>query len=152
MHALTHNRSSAEQRRVEIACMMFLEGWGANKGWQAVWKEHATREMVGYFHGDPEPNRGRDAFVSFQSMLFEGFPNLKTDITSVTVEDDTVVVQSVLAGVQSGPFLGYPASHKNVHVPDVTIFRFEGDKICEVRYFTDLLRVMRTIGAVEQTI
>jgi len=65
----------------------------------------------------------------------------------VTVEGDTVIVQSRLSGVQTGPFLGLPASHRAVDVPDVTIFRFRYDKICEVRYFTDLLRVMQTIDA-----
>ena len=42
--------------------------------------------MVGYCHGDPEPNRVRDAFIAFQSMRFEGFPDLKTAIAAVTVE------------------------------------------------------------------
>jgi len=141
------NRTEMEMKRAQIACMMFNEGWGANTGWTDVWRAHATEDMVGYFHGDPAPNRGRDAFLTFQSALFEGFPDLKTEIISVTVEGDTVIVQSRLSGVQTGPFLGFPPSHCAVDVPDVTIFRFHDDKICEVRYFTDLLRVMQTIGA-----
>jgi steroid delta-isomerase-like uncharacterized protein len=142
------SRSQAEQCRAEVACMMFTEGWGANPGWQAVWEAHAVDDLVGYFHGDPEPNRGRDAFIAFQSVLFEGFPDLQTEIKTVTVEKETVIVQSVLTGAHTGTFLGVPPSGQTVHVPDVTIFRFEGQKICEVRYFTDLLRVMQTIGAV----
>lgn len=140
-------RMPAEQRRAEVASKMFDEGWGANPEWESVWEDHATEDMIGYFHGDPEPNKGRQAFISFQSMLFDGFPDLKTKVTSVTVEGDTVVVQSRLTGQHSGEFLGVPPSNNVVDVPDVTIFRFEGEKICEVRYFTDLLRVMQTIGA-----
>lgn len=141
------NRTEIETTRAQVACMMFDEGWGANKGWRDIWDAHATEDMVGYFHGDPEPNRGRQAYLTFQSALFEGFPDLQTHITSVTVEGDTVVVQSRLTGEHTGPFLGIPASHGAVNVPDVTIFRFANEKICEVRYFTDLLRVMQTIGA-----
>jgi predicted ester cyclase len=141
-------RSEIELLRVDIAQMMFREGWGANAGWQDVWKAHATEDMVGYFHGDPNPNQGRVAFLAFQAALFEGFPKLETHITATIVEGDTVIVQSLLSGAHTGDFLGIPASHKDVAVPDVTIFRFEGDKISEVRYFTDLLRVMQTIGAV----
>ncbi|MEM1065475.1 MAG: ester cyclase [Pseudomonadota bacterium] len=140
-------RTPSEQRRVDVAKKMFDEGWGANTGWQSVWKNHATDDMIGYFHGNPEPNKGRTAFVAFQSMLFDGFPNLKTEVRSVTAEGDTVVIQSRLTGKQTGEFLGVPPSNNEVDVPDVTIFRFEQDKICEVRYFTDLLRVMQTIGA-----
>lgn len=131
-----------------MACGMFRDGWGANPGWQAVWEAHAAPDMIGFFNGQPEPNRGRKAFIAFQEALFEGFSDLSTDVTGVTVERETVVVQSVLDGVQNGMFLGVPPSGKHVHVPDVTIFRFTEETICEVRYFTDLLLVMKTIGAV----
>ncbi len=140
-------RTPMEQRRAEVATKMFHDGWGANVGWQSVWEDHATEDMLGYFHGDPEPNRGRAQFIAFQSMLFDGFPDLKSEVKSVTAEGETVVVQSRLTGKQTGDFLGVPPSNNWVDVPDVTIFRFEKDMICEVRYFTDLMRVMETIGA-----
>ncbi|MGP1397706.1 MAG: ester cyclase [Inquilinaceae bacterium] len=140
-------RSAIEQRRANVACKMFGEGWGATPGWRKVWEANATADMVGYFNGEPEPNRGRDAFIRFQQELFEGFPDLKTEVIAVIVEDDKVVVQSVLDGLQTGPFLGVPPSNNRVRVPDVTVFGFEGEKIREVRYFTDLLRVMSAIGA-----
>ncbi len=142
-------RSAQEESHASIACMMFDKGWGATPGWQEVWREHATPDMVGYFHGEPVPNAGIDAFLAFQEALFAGFPALTTTVTGVTVEGDTVIVQSLLEGRQTGSFLGAPASNAEVRVPDVTIFRFEGGRICEVRYFTDLLMVMSTIGAVQ---
>ena len=139
-------RTPSEQRRADVAIKMFHEGWGANTGWQSVWEDHAKEDMQGYFHGDPNPNQGRTAYLAFQSMLFDGFPDLKTEVKSVTAESDTVVVQSRLTGRQTGEFLGVPPSNNKVDVPDVTIFRFDEDKICEVRYFTDLMRVLQTIG------
>lgn len=146
--SLTEHRSAREQRLVETACRMFDAGWGARPAWQDVWRAHAAPDMIGYFNGQPDPNVGIDAFIAFQEELFEGFPDLTTDITDVLAEGDRVVVQSVLDGVQSGRFLGAPPSHARVVVPDVTIFRFAGEKIGEVRYFTDLLAVMTAIGAV----
>jgi predicted ester cyclase len=65
-------------------------------------------------------------------------------------EHETVVVTTRLEGVNSGPFLGVPASGERVCVPDVTIFTFRGGRIRTFGYMTDLLRVMTTIGAVQR--
>lgn len=142
-------RSPEESRHVETALKMFNDGWGTAPSWQDVWRAHSAADMVGYFNGEPEPSVGLDSFLTFQEGLFEGFPDIKTRVTAVTAEGETVVVQSMLEGVQSGPFLGVPPSNNRVEVPDVTIFRFADGKIREVRYFTDLLAVMTTVGAVD---
>jgi steroid delta-isomerase-like uncharacterized protein len=139
-------RTPLERQNVETALKMFAEGWGASPGWQNVWRSHADGAMTAYFNGEPEPSKGLEQFLSFQEGLFAGFPAIKTSVTDVIVESDTVIVQSVLDGTHDGEFLGIPASGRNVQMPDVTIFRLKDGKIVEVRYFTDLLAVIKIIG------
>jgi predicted ester cyclase len=126
--------------------MMFNDGWGTSPGWQDVWRKHAANDMVAVFNGDPEPSKGLEQFLSFQEGLFVGFPTITTAVTDVIVEADTVIVQSSLDGIHDGVFLGIPASHARVQLPDITVFRFKNNKIAETRYFIDLLAVMTIIG------
>jgi steroid delta-isomerase-like uncharacterized protein len=139
-------RSPHEQQNVKTALMMFAEGWGAIPGWQDVWRAHAAGNMMSFFNGNPDPQKDLEQFLTFQAELFGGFPTLQTQVTDVTAEADTVVVQSMLEGTHDGEFLGVPASGARVKIPDVTIFRLKNNKIVEVKYFTDLLIVMTMIG------
>jgi len=91
---------------------------------------------------------GIDTAIEFNEDLFSGFPELAVEIREIVADGDTVIVRGRLKGTHDGPFLGIPASGANVDVPDVTIFRLKEGKIAESRYFTDLLAVMTTIGAV----
>jgi predicted ester cyclase len=86
------------------------------------------------------------AIPNLPEGLFAGFPAISTAVTDVTVEADTVIVQSSLDGTHDGVFLGIPASRARVQLPDVTVFRFKNGKIAETRYFIDLLAVMTIIG------
>jgi predicted ester cyclase len=139
-------RTPDEQQNVETALMMFTDGWGTSPGWQNVWRKHAENDMIAYFNGDPEPSRNLGQFLLFQEGLFAGFPTISTTVTDVTVEADTVIVQSTLDGTHDGMFLGIPASRARVQMPDVTLFRFNNGRIAETRYFIDLLAVMTIIG------
>ena len=144
----TDHRSTTEERNVATVLAMFDRGWGANEGWQDVWRANVAPNVRTYFHSQP-PTDGLDAAIAFNAELFAGFPDLRMTVENVTTEEGTVIVRGRLVGTQEGPFLGAPASGAAVDVPDVTMFRLENGRIVENRYFTDLLAVMTAIGAVE---
>ncbi len=143
-------RTPKEQANVATALTMFGDGWGANAGWEDVWRAHVAPNVKTYFHSHP-PMEGLDAAIEFNAGLFAGFPKLRMTVENTIAEEDTVIVRGRLRGSQDGPFLGAPASGAVVDVPDVTLFRLEDSKIVESRYFTDLLAVMTAIGAIEMT-
>jgi steroid delta-isomerase-like uncharacterized protein len=145
-HRHPQGRSPNEEQNVETVLKMFADGWGAAPGWQDVWRAHAAENMISFFNGNPEPHKDLEQFLTFQEGLFGGFPTLRTQVTDVTAEADTVIVQSMLDGTHDGEFLGVPASGARVQVPDVTVFNLNNGKIVEVKYFTDLLAVMTMIG------
>ena len=145
--ANAHNRSEMEEANVAMVTQLFNEGWGANPGWEEVWRAHFSPDIQMYFHAHPVIE-GLDAAIAFNQELFAGFPTLHVDVEQVIAEGDTVVIRSRLRGSHDGVFLGAPASGAEVDVPDVTVFRMQNSKIVEHRYFTDLLAVMTAIGAV----
>lgn len=145
--SLAGSRTQIEQRNVDIALRLFTQGWGANQGWKEVWREVVSPSVHYCFHGQT-PIENLEQAIAFNAELFAGFPTLDVTVERVVAEDDAVVVQAHLKGGHTGPFLGIPASGASVSVPDVTLFRLAGGKVTEMRYFTDLLTVMRTIGAI----
>lgn len=146
-NALAEGRAATEAANVKTVLRMFAEGWGANEGWETVWRENLSPGFLSYFHSRP-PIEGIEPAIAFNRELFVGFPELRMTVEDVVAEGDNVIVRGRLSGSNDGPFLGAPPSGADVLVPDVTIFRLEGGKIVEMRYFTDLLAVMTTIGAV----
>ncbi|WP_299919526.1 ester cyclase [uncultured Roseobacter sp.] len=141
-------RTPREEANVATVQKMFGEGWGANVGWENLWRANVALNVRTFFHSYP-PIEGLDAAIEFNAELFAGFPRLQMTVKKTIAEEDTVIVRGRLTGSQDGPFLGAPASGAVVDVPDVTLFRLEDGKIVESRYFTDLLAVMTAIGAVE---
>ena len=85
--------------------------------------------------------------IDFNAELFVGFPRLEMSIRGIVAEGNNVVVMGHLNGEHDGLFLGVPASGAEVSVPDVTILTFRDRQIIEMRYFTDLMAVMTSIGA-----
>ena len=140
-NALAEGRAATEAANVKTALRMFDEGW------ETVWRESLSPGFLSYFHSRPLIE-GIEPAIAFNRELFVGFPELRMTVEDVVAEGDNVIVRGRLSGSNDGPFLGAPPSGADVLVPDVTIFRLEGGKIVEMRYFTDLLAVMTTIGAV----
>ncbi|MGF1475230.1 MAG: ester cyclase [Geminicoccaceae bacterium] len=140
-------RTTAEQRNVRTVLRLFDEGWGANADWETVWRETMTPDFTYYFHSHP-PQVGLEDAITFNRALFAGFPGLEVSVEEIVVEGDVVVVRSRLTGAQDGVFLGVPPSGEIVDVSDVTLVRFVDGLVAEQHYFTDLLAVMTTIGAV----
>ena len=145
--AVAQERTETESRNVRLALDMFDAGWGANEGWEDVWRANLAPRFTSRFHAFA-PIVGIENAIAFNRDLFTGFPNLEVTVEHVTAEGDSVVVRGRLEGEHEGPFLGAPASGAAVDVPDVTLFRVEDAAITEMRYFTDLIAVMTATGAI----
>ena len=145
--AAAQDRTKLERRNVDLVMRMFDEGWGANTGWEDVWRAKLSPTFTSYFHAFP-PTEGLEAAIAFNRDLFAGFPKLEVTVEAVTAEGENVVVRARLKGKHEGPFLGVPASGAVVNVPDVTLFRVKDGKITESRYFTDLVMAMTAMGAI----
>lgn len=131
-----------------IALRFATEGWGTNASWEKVWDELVAPDLVQHFCSWSEPIVGLKANKEFQMSLFKGFPDIQQAIEEVIAEGDRVVYRHVLRGAQTGKFMGVPPTGKWVSGNGFTLLRLSGDKIVEMWYETNLLEVMKQLGAI----
>jgi steroid delta-isomerase-like uncharacterized protein len=79
------------------------------------------------------------------------FPDLKGTVKNLLVQDDMVMAEihweGTHNGLLKGPFGEIPATGKRGKVEAVELFRFEGDRIRELRHYFDMMTVLNQIGA-----
>ncbi len=105
--------------------------------------DFAEREVLP--PGIPE---GREGVKVFFSMMFEGFPDLRFEVSELLAEGDTAVSRVLVTGTHKGTFMDIPATGKRIEAVSIDIVRFEGDKAVEHWGVTDMMAVMQQIGAV----
>jgi len=78
------------------------------------------------------------------------FPDMKATVKNLLIQDDMVMAEVLWEGTHDGllkgPFGEIPATHKHGMLNAVEIFHFDGDKICELRHYFDLMTVLNQIG------
>jgi predicted ester cyclase len=137
----------AEQNKL-IALRFAAEGWGTNPGWQKVWNELMSTDVVHHFNSAAEPIIGLTANKTFNENLFQGFPDIHHRIEDLLAEDDRVMYRTTIQGMHTGEFLGTLPTGKAVKVNDFTLLRISNGKITEWWYECNLLAVMQQLGLV----
>jgi steroid delta-isomerase-like uncharacterized protein len=78
------------------------------------------------------------------------FPDLKGTVKNILHQEDMEMVEILWEGTHKGllkgPFGEIPATGKRGVVDAVELFHFEGDKICEIRHYFDMMTVLRQVG------
>jgi steroid delta-isomerase-like uncharacterized protein len=97
-----------------------------------------------------------DKYVSDESLKRHiaeaeaGFPGYKLTLEDMIAEDDKVVIRTRLVARHEGDFMGLPATHKQVDVPGVVIYRIENGKIAEHWLFLDNMAMMQQLGVTQE--
>jgi steroid delta-isomerase-like uncharacterized protein len=106
----------------------------------ATYEEEATHRQAS----------GADEVIKSIKAWVDAFPDLKGTEVSAYASGDTVIMELVWEGTHRGPLFGpmasIPPSGKKGKVSAVQKFRFEGDKVAEMRHYFDLLTVLQQIG------
>lgn len=134
-----------EQNRA-IALRFAQEGWGTNPGWEKIWDELMSADVIHYFNSQAEPIVGLEANTAFNASLFRGFPDIKHRIEDVIAEGEKVVYRTTLEGTHTGEFLGIPPTGKSTKINDFTLLWIANGKIVEWWYECNLLEVMKQLG------
>jgi predicted ester cyclase len=142
------NPMSSEQNKA-IALSFAKDGWGTVDGWEKVWNELMAPEIVLHFCSWSEPIHGLEANKEFNTSLFEGFPDIQQIVEDVVAEGDKVMFRSTLKGTHTGNFMGIPPTGKWVNTSgNFNLLRIAEGKIVEWWYETNLLEVMKQLGAI----
>lgn len=105
-----------------------------------VYEDFATHERV----------EGGDAYVKVLQRWKKTFPDLTGKLIDAHVAGNTVIAEVEWEGTQSGPLEGpfgpIAATNKKGRTRAAVVFRFENDKLVEVRQYYDLLTILKNIG------
>ena len=80
-------------------------------------------------------------------MAAAGKPNPNLEILDMFATDRRLVCRFAMSGIQSGPYLGHPATGRPYRLPGITIMDFNDVKVVERWSLTDRSVVLGQIGA-----
>lgn len=98
-------------------------------------------------HSWPGTGPGHDELKGAMSRVFAGLSDVRMTIEDMIAEGDRVVVRLTAHAVQTGEFMGMPASGRAYTIPEIHVFRVADGRIAEHWGQADLLGMMRQLGA-----
>ncbi|MDT8862234.1 ester cyclase [Alkalihalobacillus sp. MEB130] len=110
--------------------------------------------LQGFCHKDfvfypqlDKPFPGIEGLVESEKKNFDAFPNFKMPIKAIMAEDNQVAVYLIFEGTHTDiPFLGVPATEKNVKFSLMMLLRIADGKIIEKRSHVDVHDILRQLG------
>jgi len=102
----------------------------------------------------PEPVRGREAFLKYYQTTLRAVPDLKGEPTSILFSGDTIIVEFIISGTFTGP-LATPEGDvaptgNSVKMRTVTLFKIGPDGlIAEDRTYYDTFTQMKQLGLIQ---
>jgi steroid delta-isomerase-like uncharacterized protein len=101
-----------------------------------------------FYNHDPAPGEqpGLDGVIQFIGSIFSAFSGFSTSIDEQIAEDDLVVGRWSQTFTNTGPYLGFPASGKHIHIGGITITRVRDDHILEEWEARDALSLIGQMG------
>jgi steroid delta-isomerase-like uncharacterized protein len=84
----------------------------------------------------------------FFTMMFAAFPDMRFTIRQQIAEGDKVLTHKTFRGTHRGPFMGIPATGREVSFDVMDIYTVTGGKITEHWTVGDMLGMMQQLGVV----
>ncbi|CAN9091115.1 unnamed protein product [Alternaria alternata] len=101
-----------------------------NSGNTDIGKEVISDSAIFHVPFGPEPLKGLDGYLRVLGMMRGAFPDINWTLQ------------------ETGPFMGVPASGKDICMTALNIYRFDNGKIAEERGQPDIFGLMVQIGAI----
>jgi len=92
------------------------------------------------------PNR--EGSKQFFTVLFAAFPNMRFTIRQQLAEGDKVMTHKTFQGTHQGPFMGIPATGKQVAFDVIDIFTVANGNLTDHWAVADQFSLMQQLGAV----
>ena len=90
---------------------------------------------------------GRDGVRAYYAELFAAAGSLRIDVTSRHASDETVVIEAIITGAQTGAWRGLPPTGRPFSIPICAVFSFDpDDRISAETLYYDRATVLRQLG------
>jgi steroid delta-isomerase-like uncharacterized protein len=90
-----------------------------------------TFTAVGHIDHNPAVPDGIEAQRAFWGQVFTAFPDITATLHDLVVEGDRVAARFEYQATHLGPFLGIPASGKQINLTSIDIWRVENGLLAE---------------------
>ena len=99
---------------------------------------------------DPMPlqEQGLEGLQRWLATYFVAFPDVRWTLEDQVAEQDRVLSRFTWTGTQAGPFLGLPATGKQVTVSGLVLDRIVDGKLQQSRILMDTAGVLRQLGVI----
>jgi steroid delta-isomerase-like uncharacterized protein len=121
-------------------------GLAINNGNLGDFKNLMSPDVIDH---DPAPGQlpGPEGFEAFFAELREAFPDLQIDVEHSVADEDNISIAYRITGTHRGPFMGIPATGREISARGVQIARFVEGKIVERWGSSDQLGILQQLGA-----
>ncbi len=99
-------------------------------------------------HSDLSNLRGPEGARQFFTMMFSAFPDMRFNVRQQIAEGDKVLTYKTFHGTHQGPFMGIPATGREVSIDGMDILTVTGGKITEHWTVSDMLGMLQQLGVV----
>jgi steroid delta-isomerase-like uncharacterized protein len=95
--------------------------------------------------------RGREAIRAFLFMyLEEAFPNGGYELKNVIASETAAAAEWTFRGMNTGPLMGVPPTHRNVEFSGVSVYEIHGGLFTEARIYYDTGALADQLGLLGQ--
>jgi predicted ester cyclase len=88
----------------------------------------------------------KDQYIGFMQQMRSAFSNFEMTLDKSVVTDDLVSIKFISKSINTGKFMGAPATKKNLEVNGIFMRKVKDGKILQEWQTTDLLGTMKQIG------
>jgi steroid delta-isomerase-like uncharacterized protein len=99
-------------------------------------------------HGYAPDPMDRAEVARFYAGIFAAFPGCTLTLHETFSDGDRLACRFTLTGRHDGPFLGVPATGRDIALPGITVLHFRDGRCIERWSCADMLGVLVQIGAV----
>ncbi len=112
------------------------------------WTLYAADAEVTFVGSPMPPAKGIEAVKASMGPLGKAFSGMKHGLARIYDGGDTVVVQGVMNGKNTGEFMGKPATNKDCGMEFATVYTFAGGKIAKSQIYGDMATLMAQMGMI----
>jgi steroid delta-isomerase-like uncharacterized protein len=92
------------------------------------------------------PYRGKAEIRALLDGLFDAFPDLEYELTSLVADGDQVVAQFRMHGTHQNTFYGLPATNRRVDLPSLSMISMRNTKMLSDHCYYDNAMILRQMG------
>jgi steroid delta-isomerase-like uncharacterized protein len=98
-------------------------------------------------HSSPPGTKpGRQGLLDAVTMFRIGFPDIQISVDRVVAEGDSVAVYGRIAGTNTGPLMGAPATGKRADFGYMDMYKISNGQIVEVWHVENIAGMLTQLG------